>query len=324
VGTLDAAAGAGPSPYYLAGSIYLAGPHAGAGRSVVAVVPVQAGPFDLGTVVLRVAIDLDPATGRLHLATDPLPQMLHGIPLDLRELGLSIDRPGLIRNPTSCDPMSIDGHLTYEDGSTVPVSNRFQVGECARLPFRPRVTIEAGDGIARNGYPSLRVVLHADPDQAALAGASVTLPAGELLDLRRVRALCPRQLPPERCPSASQVGYARLQSPLLAEALQGPIYLRTPSRRLPDLVGVLRADGLRVLVEGRTTATRRGRLRLRLAGLPDLPLSRAIFGFAGGRGGLFVNSEALCGRSRRATAFLSAHNGKRLRVRPRLRLLGRC
>jgi hypothetical protein len=160
--------------------------------------------------------------------------------------------------------------------------------------------------------------LRAGAEETGIAAATFTLPAGELLDLHHVPVLCARELPPERCPPASRIGNARVWSPLLEGPLEGPIYLREPSHRFPDLLADLRSAQLHFLLHGHTAAPG-GRLRVRFPALPDIPLSRALFTLAGGHRGIFVNSEALCARRPRAEATFSAHSGKRRLLRPRLR-----
>jgi hypothetical protein len=323
VGTVDIAAGAGPAPYYVQGNAYLTGPYKGAPLGLVIVTPAVAGPFDLGTVVTRAALYVDPADAQLRVVSDPLPDVISGIPLDLRSLKVVFDRPGLIHNPTSCDPMSLTATATTLEGATVDLSNRFQVGDCARLPFRPSASLALSGGLARNSHPALRAVLRAGADEANLAGAAFTLPAGELLDTHHIRALCARQLSPDSCPPGSRLGYARLWSPLFEGPFEGPIYLRAPSGGLPDLLADLQIGQFHLLLHGHTAAPG-GRLGVRFPALPDAPLTKAVFTLAGGRGGIFVNSETLCGRPGRAEASLGAHNGKRIRLRPLLRLRGSC
>jgi hypothetical protein len=326
VGSVNVAVGAGPEPVWVPQpgkaptAAYLAGPYKGDPYSLVFKVPVQAGPLDLGTVVMRAAIKIDPNTAQVSVSSDPLPQILQGIPLDYRR---NLNRPGFMLNPTSCTEQVVTSTIVAPNGGAATPASRFQVSDCGGLRFKPRLSLHLSGGLARNGHPAVRAVLRARPDEASLAGASFTLPAGELLDTHHLRALCGRKLPVERCPRASRLGSARLWSPLLNRPLQGPIYLREPSRGLPDLLADLRAEGVRILLHGHTAAPGR-RLRFRFRALPDVPLSRAAFKLAGGRRGIIVNSEALCAGTRRARAAVRAHNGKRRTLRPRLRVRGRC
>jgi hypothetical protein len=322
VGSVVAEAGLGPHPLALDGTVYLGGPYRSAPYSLEIVVPVRVGPFDLGTIVQRAAISVDPVTAQVGVRTDPLPQILAGVPLQLRGIALALDRPGFIRNPTSCEPAAITGSATTALGQTAPLSARFQVANCAGLQFEPKLSLELSGALGRNGHPALRAVLRTDPRGASLSHASFTLPAGELLDLRHLRRLCPRGVAADRCPAASQLGSIRLDSPMLSAPLRGPIYLRVPSRRLPDLTAEVRSGGLRFLLRGRATG-RDGRLGIALDSLPDIPLSRALFTLPGGRHAIVVNSRSLCATGAAAASF-SAHNGKQRQLRVPVRLDGRC
>jgi hypothetical protein len=323
VGTATAGVGPGTDPYYAQGKGYLAGPYKGAPLSFVFITPAVAGSFDLGNVVIRAAVYVDPATAQVTVRTDPLPQILNGIPLRLRSLTIHLDRPDFTRNPTSCEPKSVTGKATAGLGQSVSLSEPFQVGGCAGLPFEPTLALNLRGELGRNGNPALRAVLRAGSQEAGIAAATITLPAGQLLDLRHVRTLCGRQLPAESCPPTSRIGYVRVWSPLLGDSVDGPIYLRTPSNRLPDLLADLRGGGLHFVLHGQTGASG-GRLRIRLPALPDVPVSKAIIAFTGGRHGVVVNSEGLCDRTRRVRVSLEAHNGDQGQLTPRLRLRGRC
>lgn len=322
VGSVEAEAGVGPQPLRLSGTAYLEGPYRGAPYSLAIVVPVQAGAFDLGTISERMAVSIDPNTARLSVHSDPLPRILAGLPLQLRGLTLNLDRPGFIRNPTSCAPTAITGSATTSLGRSTPLSARFRVANCNGLPFKPRLSLRFSGALGRNGHPALRAVLGTDPAAASLSKAAFTLPAGELLDLRHLRGLCPRAVAPNRCPAGSRLGSLRLDSPMLSAPLKGPVYLRVPSRRLPGLTAEVRSGGLRFLLRGRVT-DRDGRLGISLDSLPDFPISKAVLSLPGGRRGIVVNSRSLCAAGA-ATARLAAHSGKQRRLRVVPSLDGRC
>ena len=251
-----------------------------------------------------------------------MPTILAGVPIEVRQISLLLDRPGLIRNPTDCTETDIRGAAVSIGGALANISDRFQVGDCDTLPFRPALAVRFSNP-ARNAHPRIDVELRPRAADANLAAANFTLPAGELLDLRRVRALCDRGLPPESCPPRSRLGSVVLVSPLLRGPLAGPIYLRRAGAHLPDIVTEVQGEGLRFVLRGHT-ATRGGRLRVRFPALPDIPLSKARFTFAGGRHGVFVNSASLCETGARAGANLGAHNGKQRQLAKKLRLRGDC
>jgi hypothetical protein len=300
VGGATVGAGAGPSPYYVGGQAYLAGPYMGAPLSLAIVAPAVAGPFDLGSVVLRSALRVDPRTARVTAVSDPWPQIMRGILLD---------RPGFIRNPTSCDPMAVEGRAVSPSGDGVSLSDRFQVGECRRLGFAPKVSVRLLGPTHRGAHPRLRTALTVRPGDAGIRRLAVTLPGTELLDTGHIGAVCSReQFAAERCPAGSIQGHARAFSPLLDRPLEGPVYLRASDTRLPGLAVSL--DGQVDIDLGGRIDSIRGRLRTTFQALPDVPLTKVVLTMRGGSRGLLVNSGGLCAAERRAQAGLLAHNGK--------------
>jgi hypothetical protein len=309
LGTVDIGAGAGPVPLDLGGHVYLAGPYKGAPLSLAIVTPAVAGPFDLGTVVVRVALYVDKRSARIHAVSDPLPTILQGVPLDVRSLALDLDRPSFTRNPTSCDPMSVAAIATSAAGQSVPLSSPFQVGNCSRLGFKPRVSVRFLGPTHRGAHPSFRTTLRARGGDANIRRVAVTLPGTELLDNRNIKSVCTvAQFSIDDCPPSSVYGYARAWSPLLDRPLKGPVYLRSSSHRLPDLAASLGGQVDLDLIGH--VASVRGRLRDTFAALPDVPLTKVVLTMRGGKRGLLVNSTELCrARPRAATEFVG-QNGK--------------
>jgi hypothetical protein len=207
--------------------------------------------------------------------------------------------------------------------ATAKLVSRFQVTGCGRIGFDPRLSLQLYGGLGRNGHPGLSAVLHLKPNEADAQAASVTLPRGELLDLHHLHDICSGRVPPERCPPSSRIGRLRLWSPIAEGPLEGPVYLRRPAEGLPALLVVVRGHGIRLLIRGRTEAPD-GRLRVHLGPLPDLPLSTAILSLAGGRRGIVVNSDGLCGGGERAMANIVGQTGTHKRIRPLPALAGRC
>jgi hypothetical protein len=316
IGSARVAAGTGPIPVWIprpanpAGSVYLAGPYEGAPFSLVVAVPARAGPFDLGTVVVRAAVLVDRRTARAKVRLDPLPQIIDGIPISYRAVHLVLDRPGFVFNPTSCAASAVDASIGSATGATATASNRFQARDCAALGFRPKVSLRLLGPTRRGAHPRLRTVLTPRPGDANIARAAVTLPGTELLDNRHLGTTCtPAQFAAERCPAGSISGYAKAWTPMLDRPLAGPVYLRASGRRLPELAASL--DGqLRLDLTARVDSVA-GRLRNTLLAVPDVPLSRVVLTMRGGRRGLLVNTGGLCGHGRRAGAALGAQNGRR-------------
>jgi hypothetical protein len=312
IGTVDLSAGAGDAPFQLRGRVYLGGPSESAPLSLAIVVPAAAGPFDLGAVLVRVALHVDPTTGRIHAVSSSLPSVLQGVPLDLRRIVLRLDRPGLILNPTSCAPMSVAAGATSTAGQTARLSSRFQVGGCGRLAFRPKLGLRLVGPTHRGAHPQLRAVLATRKGDANISRAAITLPGSELLDSRHIGAVCTRERYAARtCPKSSVQGQAKVWTPLLDRPLTGPIYLRASDHELPDLVASL--DGEVHLDLGARVDSARGRIRVAFGRVPDLRFAKVVLALRGGARGLLVNAGGVCSGALRAAAGLRAHSGK-LRV----------
>jgi hypothetical protein len=292
VGSLNVAAGSGPTPLSLPGGAYLAGPYRGAPLSLVTVTPALAGPFDLGTVVLRTALYVDPASTRVHAVSDPFPVALRGIPVDLRSVALTLDASGFTRNPTSCNALSFSGAAPSQ-------SARFQVGDCGRLAFKPKLELALKGGAKRGGHPTLQATLTypAKGNPANLAATSVLLPKALGLDKTHLRGLGP-------------YGSVKLTTPLLPGQLQGSLYVRRSSAKGPlELIADLHG-AVDVALRGQLEETKRGALRVSFEGLPDAPITKLTLELKGGKQGLLKNGANLCAGAPWATALLDAHSGQ--------------
>ena len=319
IGIANAAAGSGPTPYYTQGRVYLAGPYKGAPLSAVTIAAAIAGPFDLGTVVIRSALYIDPTTAQARVVTDPLPQILDGIPLDLRSAAVRIERPGFSLNPTSCNEKSFTGSLTSTLGQAAPLAQRFQVGGCSSLPYKPKLTTKLFGPIHRGGHPRLKAVFTAKPGEANTARISFALPKSEFIDQAHFRTICTRvQFAADQCPAGSVYGQVEARSPLVDYALKGPVYLRSSSHKLPDVVAALRGPAnqpIEVDLDGRVDSVNGG-IRVIFEAVPDQPVTKAIVTMQGGKKGLFQNSTNICKGTHRATLKLDGQNGKVHDTRP--------
>jgi hypothetical protein len=317
VGTAVVGTGAGSRPLYVSGNAYLAGPYKGAPLSLVVATPAVSGPYDLGNVVVRAAIDLDPRTAQVTTSSDVLPQIIDGIPLRVRSVRLKLDRPHFAVNPTNCKPMSVRGVLEGDEGGVAQVEHGYQVANCASLPFAPKMAIRFSGGVNRRGHPAIHAVLSSKPGEANLRRVSVTLPEGQLLDNSRIGNVCTKvDFAKNSCPASSRIGEARITTPLLDDPLTGAVYLRSSQHKLPDLALDLRGQ-FDIEAIGRVESYR-ARLRTTFEALPDAPTSRIDVVLAGGRKGLLSNSEGLCGRSRRAKVAMTGQNGMTRVTRPEL------
>jgi hypothetical protein len=324
LGPVAVAAGAGPAPYWAHGTAYLTGPYKGAPIGLAIVTPATAGPFDLGTVVTRVALSVDSKTAQITAKADPLPSILQGIPLDVRQALIKLDRPGFSLNPTSCDPTAFSGSLVSTLGQTAALSNRYQLAECSSLGLKPKISLSLTGGTGRRGHPGLTATLEPRAGDANLASVSVALPSDEILDQAHIGTVCTRpDFAAENCPAGSEYGTARVSTPLLDYELSGPVYLRSnPEHTLPDLVPDLRGPAsqpIRLESAGRTD-TFHGGLRNSFEMVPDAPFTKLVLTLPGGNRGLIQNTKPLCSKKQVATVKYVAHNGFELRAHPAIKL----
>lgn len=329
IGRVLASAGAGPAPLWVPQpgkrptAVYLGGAYKGAPLSVVAVVPAQAGPFDLGDQVVRSAINLDPATAQASVSSDPLPQILEGVPIQYRTVQVLLDRPGFALNPTGCEPKTIETTITSTSGAQAHPSAPYTAANCAGLGFKPRLGLRLFGGTSRGGHPSFRAVLQPRKGDSNISRTVVRLPHSAFLDQSHIRTVCTRVQYKAgagngtSCPAGSIYGHITAFSPLLDEPLSGPVILRSSSHLLPDLVFSLRGL-INVEAAGRIDSVNGG-VRATFPFIPDAPISKAIIKMQGGKKGLIENSRNLCLHPARARVQLGAHNGRRLTLKPKMK-----
>jgi hypothetical protein len=324
IGQVNVAVGAGPQPLWVPQpgkaptAAYLAGPYKDEPLSVVFRVPAQAGPFDLGTVAVRAAVHIDPITAQISVSSDPLPQILQGVPIEYRQIHVGVDRPGFMLNPTNCKETAVASTIVSSLAAVATPASRFQIGDCGSLGFKPRLYPRLLGGTKRGGHPKLRAVLKANPDDANVGRVALTLPGSELFDQNHVRSVCTRaQFATDACPQASIYGSAKAISPLLDQPLEGPVYLRSSNHRLPDLVADLHGQ-VDIELSARID-TVRGGIRTTFARAPDAPVSAFVLTMKGGKKGLLVNATDVCHGKHRARVRFTGYNGRRRDARPRVR-----
>jgi hypothetical protein len=326
VGSATVATGTGPEPISLAGKAFLSGPYHGAPLSLAVVTPATAGPFDLGAVVVRVALFVDPATAQVKAVSDPIPHVFGGALVDVRSVKVTTDRPDFQLNPTNCSPMAINANLHGGGAnpldpaafSSFPASVPFQAQGCDRLGFGPKLYMRVFGGTRRGKSPKLRATLIARSGDANIARSAVTLPRPFFLRQSSLAKVCTRvQFAAHECPAKSIYGFATAESPLLDAPLKGPVYLRSSDNLLPDVVTALRGQ-VEIDLDGRIDQVR-GRMRTTFDVVPDVPVSKFSLTVRGGRKGLLENSTNLCARKYKVIAKFTAQNGKKANQKPKLR-----
>jgi hypothetical protein len=324
VGVASIQAGTGGSPLKIDGTAYLAGRYRGAPLSLVVITPALAGPFDLGTVVVRVALFLDPETAQIHPVAE-IPDVFGGAKLDIRSIFVNVNRKEFTVNGTNCRKNATAGVLHGGGAdptnpaafSAFAVSDPVQGSGCKKLKFRPKLKLRLFGATHRNQHPRLRSALLARPGDANIARASVALPHAIFLDQASLNKICTRvQFAASECPKKSVYGHARAFSPLLGKPLEGPVYLRSSNNLSPDMVAHLEGQ-VDIDLVGRIDSYRGG-IRTTFDRVPDVPVTKFVLTVTGGKHGLLVASESLC-KPVRAIVQLKGQNGRKANKRPEVR-----
>lgn len=327
IGSAAVSAGSGANPYRTTGKVFLSGPYHGAPLSLAVITPATAGPFDLGSVVVRVALFVDPETAQVHAVSDPIPHVFGGALLDIRSIAVKLDRPKFSLNPTNCSAFATSGALRGGGSnpldpaafSSFAVSSPFKVNGCENLGFKPKLFMRIFGGTRRAKSPKLRAVLLAREGDANIGRSVVKLPKPLILEQASLANVCTRvQFAAGDCPKDSVYGFAEATTPLLDGPLKGPVYLRSSSHELPDMVAALNGQ-VDVVLDGRIDSVK-GRLRTTFATVPDVPVSKFVLTVKGGKKrGLLVNSSNLCAKKYKVIARFTGQNGKKANQKPKLR-----
>lgn len=324
IGTASTRSGTGSDPITISGKAFLAGPYKGAPLSLVTVTPAVAGPFDLGTVVVRVALFVDPATAQVHAVSDAIPDVFGGVKLDIRSIDVNVDRAKFMHNPTNCAAQATTGFINGGGAnptdsaawSSYSVSSPFQATGCKGLSFKPKLHTRlfgGKDTTTRGKHPKLRAILEGRSKDANVLRSALALPHALFLDQGNIRTVCTRpQLASQTCPQAAIYGHAQAKSPLLGKALKGPVYLVSSDHELPDLLVDLRGQ-VNIQLRGVITS-KNGGIKTVFNNTPDVPVSKFILRMEGGaKKGLLVNSRNLCKGPLSSVMGLKGQNGKKVK-----------
>jgi hypothetical protein len=317
IGWVTTQAGSGNAPLSLGGRAYLAGPYKGAPLSMAVVTPAVSGPFDLGTVVVRVALNVNPLTAQVNAVSDPIPNVFGGVKLDVRSIDVNLNRYKFMINPTNCAAGATAG--TINGGGSNPASSSawssyavsapFQATGCNKLGFQPTFHARISGPTTRAKNPQIRVVVQAKPGQANIARTALNLPSSLFLEQGHINTVCTRvQLAASQCPSGSIYGHAEAGSPLLKNKLKGPVYLVSSKHKLPDLLADLKGQ-ITIQLDG-VISSKHGGLKTVFNNTPDVPLKSFVLNMQGGKKSLLQNSANLCKGQQLAVLNMKGQNGK--------------
>jgi hypothetical protein len=339
IGEVSASVGPGSDPFVVSGGhAYLTGPYKGAPFGLSIVVPAEAGPYRLdgagtngnGEIVVRAAINIDPRTSALTITSDPLPQIVEGVPLQVRSITVDVNRADFIFNPTSCAPKTISATLQGAQGATANVSAPFQATNCASLKFTPEFSVSTAGMTSRADGASLDVrVVYPSGSQGSVANIAkvkVELPKSlpaRLTTLQKACLAATFEANPALCPADSVVGVARATTPLLPVGLSGPAYFVSyGGAQFPELIVVLQGDGVRVDLHGETFISKAGITSSTFNAIPDVPVgSFELYLPEGPYSALAANGD-LCTSSLTMPTLFTAQNGAQLQQSTRIAVTG--
>ncbi len=329
LGGVLAKVGSGSDPATLAGDVYVAGPYRRAPFSLVMAFRAAIGPFDLGTTTVRAAMRIEPRSGRVTVLSDALPTLVEGVSIRFQEIGMVFDRPGAIRNPTSCRPARLEASFEAAGGASASASSELAIRGCKRLGLDPRFSLSlvGPSQLREHGRPGMRLFARFRRGDANLRALRLTLPSSLGFDLAGLREICPAQDAIDNlCSARARVGTTSARTSLLRKPLKGSIYVVQPEGGgLPDLWLSLAFNGVHLNVQGKASR-RKGRFATNLVGLPDIPISSLTMHLRGGKRGALELGANPCadGRLRGLVSGLAiaGHNGARRELR--LSARGRC
>lgn len=320
IGHTIVSAGVGTVLAQTAGKVYLAGEYRGDPLSLVAVTSAKVGPFDLGTVVIRFGLKLNPTTAQVEVDaanSEPIPHIIKGIVVHVREIHVYMDRENFVINPTNCNPSAVSATIAgggtdptnQEDWAHVTATSPFQMADCANLAFTPTFTVSTNGKTSKSGGASLSVKL-------SFPSGSV----GKQSNIREVKVDLPRQLPsrlttlqkactekafeanPATCPSESIVGHAKAVTPILPVPLEGPAYFVSHGgAKFPELIIVLQGYGFTIDLHGETFISKAGITSSTFHQVPDEPVNTFELTLPQGKYSALAANGNLCALTKTVT-----------------------
>lgn len=317
VGHTTVGAGPGSDPFYVSGNVYLTEGYEGAPFGLSIVVPVVAGPFNLGTEVVRAAIAINPYTAQITVTSNPLPTIKQGIPFQVRTVNVTIERPGgqgFTFNPTNCAPSAVGATLTSTQGAQASVSSPFEAANCAALPFKPDFSAATTGKTSKALGANLHVgISSAGLGQSNIAKVDVEIPKALPTQLKTLQKACTEaqfNSDPADCPPASNVAQATVHTPLLNSPLTGPAYLVSHGNAaFPDVEIVLQGENDVELILDGHTQIKQGVTYSHFETVPDAPFTSFEFNSRQGELALFTANGDLCDQKLTMPVTLTGQNG---------------
>ncbi|HEX3511164.1 MAG TPA: hypothetical protein VHT27_08710 [Solirubrobacteraceae bacterium] len=314
IGTATVLAGSG-EPSSFSGPVYLTGPTSGAPYGLSIPIEAASGPFDLGRVTTRAAINVDEHTARVIVTASP-PPIVRGVPLRLRDIAVAVNRGSFLFNPTFCGKLATESTVGGSLGATARLSSALPVAGCGSLPFKPSFAAATSAKTSRAAGASLTVTITQGAHQANMQSVVASLPVQLPSRLTTLQKACPEATyaaNPRSCPEASLVGTALVHTPVLPKPLSGPAYLVSHGgAAFPDLDLLLEGNGVRVILVGNTNI-KNGITTSTFASIPDVPVSSTTLTLPTGPHSALAAYGSFCGRALVMPTTITGQNGSVLK-----------
>jgi len=276
------------------------------------VTPALAGPYDYGVVVVRVTLHVDPQTAQVSAVSDTVPSIIGGVPIRMRSISVSIDKPNFTINPTNCSTFAVDSQGIGDQGTVAAFSSPFTAVNCSALPFKPSMSVRqlgSRKDTKRSRNPRMRFELRTRGGDANIRSLALTLPKAFAIDQRHLGNICSKaQLAAESCAGRQPIGTVETRTPLLDAPLTGPAYAVSGFGKLPRLAFIL--EGQVRLVPQAESASKGGKLTTTVPVIPDAPIGDFKLDLLGGKQGYLVNTRSLCASPPKVTVAYTAQSDR--------------
>jgi hypothetical protein len=317
IGKSTAIAGLGTTPVEIPGEVFLTGPYKGAPFGLLALTDAEkVGPFNLGKIPVMSRITVNETTAQASITSDPLPQFVKGVPSQIKQLNVTVDRAGFTFNPTNCGSLEVSGTLTgYGPGGSEgsqAVTTPYHASNCASLPFKPTVTVSTEANFSRVDGLGMKIVVTSGQGQANIKKTKLVFPSSLPSRLTTIQKACPAavfEANPASCPEGSVIGTGIAHTPVLKTPLTGPAYLVSHGgAAFPDAEFVLQSEGIKLVLDGKTNISK-GITSSTFAAVPDAPVETFEVTLPRGPHSAFSGFGDLCSKALNMPTEFGGQNG---------------
>jgi hypothetical protein len=184
---------------------------------------------------------------------------------------------------------------------------------CDLLPFTPLLTATADGRTSAASGAGLKVAITQPLEQSNVRSVSVQLPKELTARGTTVATACPEATfaaDPSGC-AAAQVGTVSASTPLLPDALGGPVYLVAHATGLPTVEALLQGHKLNIDLSGTIAFTATG-LNSTFASVPDAPITSFVLDLPTGPHSALSSTSGVCSGTLTMPTTIVGQSGARI------------